>query len=49
VMRRGPDLELFFIRELVQLHSSAGPFAQRHMKLAAYERELIGLVQAVRH
>jgi len=25
------------------------PFAQRHMKLAAYERELIGLVQAVRH
>jgi hypothetical protein len=25
------------------------PFAQRHLKLAAYERELIGLVQAVRH
>lgn len=25
------------------------PFAPRHMKLAAYERELIGLVQAVRH
>ena len=25
------------------------PFAARHHKLAAYERELIGLVQAVRH
>jgi hypothetical protein len=25
------------------------PFAQRHLKLAAYERELIRLVQAVRH
>jgi hypothetical protein len=25
------------------------PFAARHSKLAAYERELIGLVQAVRH
>ena len=25
------------------------PFAARHVKLAAYERELIGLVQAVRH
>jgi hypothetical protein len=25
------------------------PFAARHLKLAAYERELIGLVQAVRH
>jgi hypothetical protein len=25
------------------------PFAGRHHKLAAYERELIGLVQAVRH
>jgi hypothetical protein len=25
------------------------PFATRHLKLAAYERELIGLVQAVRH
>ena len=25
------------------------PFAARHMKIAAYERELIGLVQAVRH
>jgi hypothetical protein len=25
------------------------PFAARHIKLAAYERELIGLVQAVRH
>ena len=24
------------------------PFAARHLKLAAYERELIGLVQAVR-
>jgi hypothetical protein len=38
------------------LHQGAGPlafyskpFAQRHLKLAAYERELIGLVQAVRH
>lgn len=25
------------------------PFAPQHVKLAAYERELIGLVQAVRH
>ena len=25
------------------------PFAARHIKLAAYKRELIGLVQAVRH
>lgn len=38
------------------LHQGNGPiaffsrqFAQRHMKVAAYERELIGLVQAVRH
>jgi hypothetical protein len=25
------------------------PFIARHVKLAAYERELIGLVQAVQH
>ena len=38
------------------LHQGAGPlayfsrpFAARHLKLAAYERELIGLVQAIRH
>jgi hypothetical protein len=38
------------------LHQTSGPlayfskpFAARHLKLAAYERELIGLVQAVRH
>jgi hypothetical protein len=38
------------------LHQGGGPlaffsrpFAARHVKLAAYERELIGLVQAVRH
>ena len=38
------------------LHQGAGPlaffsrpFAARHLKLAAYEWELIGLVQAVRH
>ncbi|WVZ84101.1 LOW QUALITY PROTEIN: hypothetical protein U9M48_031164 [Paspalum notatum var. saurae] len=38
------------------LHQGAGPlaffsrpFAARHLKLATYERELIGLVQAVRH
>jgi hypothetical protein len=38
------------------LHQTAGPlayfskpFAARHLKLAAYERELIGLVQVVRH
>ena len=38
------------------LHQGAGPlafyskpFAPRHLKIAAYERELIGLVQAVRH
>jgi len=40
----------------VVLHRGAGPlaffsrpFAARHCKLAAYERELIGLVQAVSH
>jgi hypothetical protein len=38
------------------LHQGSGPlaffsrpFAARHVKLAAYERELVGLVQAVRH
>jgi len=38
------------------LHQGAGPlaffskpFAARHLKVAAYECELIGLVQAVRH
>ena len=38
------------------LHQGAGPvaffsrpFATRHLQVAAYERELIGLVQAVRH
>lgn len=38
------------------LHQGQGPiaffsrqFAQRHFKVAAYERELIGLVQAIRH
>lgn len=40
----------------VVLHQGQGPiayfsrqFAPRHMQIAAYERELIGLVQAVRH
>jgi hypothetical protein len=40
----------------VVLHQGAGPlayfsrpFAARHLKLAAYERELIGLVQVVQH
>ena len=40
----------------VVLHQGTGPvaffshpFAARHIKLAVYERELIGLVQAVRH
>jgi hypothetical protein len=40
----------------VVLHQNAGPlaffsrpFAARHLKVVAYERELIGLVQAVRH
>jgi hypothetical protein len=38
------------------LHQRAGPlaffsrpFTARHMKVATYERELIGLVQAMRH
>jgi hypothetical protein len=38
------------------LHQGAGPvaffsrpFAARHLKLAAYEREFIGLVQVMRH
>jgi hypothetical protein len=40
----------------VVLHQGVGPltffsrpFAAHHLKLAAYERELIGVVQAVRH
>jgi hypothetical protein len=40
----------------VVLHQTAGPlayfskpFVARHLKLAAYKRELIGLVQVVRH
>jgi hypothetical protein len=39
VLHQGDDALAFFSR----------PFAARHLKLAAYERELIGLVQAVRH
>jgi hypothetical protein len=39
VLRQGEGPLAFFSR----------PFAARHHKLAAYERELIGLVQAVRH
>jgi hypothetical protein len=39
VLHQGDDALAFF----------SHPFATRHLKLAAYERELIGLVQAVRH
>ena len=39
VLHQGSGALAFFSR----------PFAARHLKLAAYERELIGLVQAVRH
>jgi len=39
VLHQGQGALAFFSR----------PFAARHLKLAAYERELIGLVQAVRH
>ena len=39
VLHQGTGAIAFFSR----------PFSPRHMKLAAYERELIGLVQAVRH
>lgn len=39
VLHQGTGAIAFFSR----------PFAPRHMKLAAYERELISLVQAVRH
>lgn len=39
VLHQGDGAVAFFSR----------PFAARHLKLAAYERELIGLVQAVRH
>jgi hypothetical protein len=39
VLHQGTGAMAFFSR----------PFAARHHKLAAYERELIGLVQAVRH
>lgn len=48
-----PDFNKLFD---VVLHQGAGPlayfsrpFAAHHLKLATYERELIGLVQAVRH
>jgi len=39
VLHQGPGPIAFFIRTM----------APQHAKLAAYERELIGLVQAVRH
>jgi hypothetical protein len=39
VLHQGAEPLAFFSR----------PFAVRHLKLAAYKRELIGLVQAVRH
>jgi hypothetical protein len=39
VLHQGTGAIAFFSR----------PFAARHHKLAAYERELIGLVQAVQH
>jgi len=39
VLHQGSEPLAFFSR----------PFAARHVKLAAYERELIGLVQSVRH
>jgi hypothetical protein len=39
VLHQGTGALAFFSR----------PFAPRHHKLAAYERELIGLVQAIRH
>jgi hypothetical protein len=39
VLHQGEGALAFFSR----------PFAARHLNLTAYERELIGLVQAVRH
>jgi hypothetical protein len=39
VLHQGTGLLAFFSQ----------PFAARHLKLAAYERELIGVVQVVRH
>jgi hypothetical protein len=39
VMHQGDGAIAFFSR----------PIAPRHVKLAAYERELIGLVHAIRH
>jgi hypothetical protein len=44
-----PALGLFFIKMLAQLCFSAALFPPRHHDLAAYECELIGLSQAVRH
>jgi hypothetical protein len=43
-----PVLGLYSIKDQVQLRFSK-QFAPRHLKVAAYERELIGLVQVVRH
>jgi hypothetical protein len=50
------DCDAFDVGFGAVLHQGVGPvaffsrlFAARHLKLAAYERELIGLVQAVRH
>ena len=46
---RAPDLEQYCIKAADRLHFFSRPIAPRHAKLAAYERELIGLVQAVKH
>ncbi|WVZ83441.1 hypothetical protein U9M48_030587 [Paspalum notatum var. saurae] len=50
------DFDVTAVGFSAMLHHGAGllaffsrPFAARHLKLAAYERELIDLVQAVRH
>jgi len=42
-------LEQYCIKAADRLHFFSRPIAPRHAKLAVYERELIGLVQAVKH
>ena len=45
----GPSFGAVLHQDGAPLAFFSRPFAARHLKVAAYERELIGLIQAVRH